>query len=523
MTLPRFFSRVADAVTGVAPSIDSEQLAEHLGSVVVELRAGEPTADVITQRVGYELAANLLARLYPAIRLEGPAEVVDGAAKLIHSINPDCDLDEGWSGTTPGLSWAGAHDGDQPAVVAHGWNVTLDPGRTPLRFECSTPAALAASALGVGEVFRSVFADHLAVGRHARSGPQSINLITLGAASRVGGAGDRALEMGSMHLAGAGAIGQAAVAVLRSYPAVGRITVVDPEQIDLGNLQRYVLTTSADPNQPKTSLIERACEGTSLKVESVCTAWGDDDRSGPGVDTVLVALDSRADRIAVQAGLPRAAYNAWTQPSDLGWSRHEDFGVEPCLACLYWPRRPRPNHHELVAQAFGVHPLRALHYLVQRLPVGMPLPVGVVLPLPGIPVPEGADVWCVRPLIADIAVRFRLDGDAQSAWEARTLNDLYREGICSGGLVRQRDADLSHDVLVPLAHQSALAGVMLATQAIVAKVPPWRRARPQAVEGRFDVLAGLPQLLARPRVRTAGCLCGDAAYQAEAARRRHSQ
>jgi len=71
------------------------------------------------------------------------------------------------------------------------------------------------------------------------------------------------------------------------------------------------------------------------------------------VPTVLAALDTPEARIAVQAGLPEHVYNAWTQPADLGWSRHEAFGTQPCLVCLYWPDRRQPSQHELIADALG--------------------------------------------------------------------------------------------------------------------------------------------------------------------------
>ena len=48
-------------------------------------------------------------------------------------------------------------------------------------------------------------------------------------------------------------------------------------------------------------------------------------------------------RIGIQAGLPLRIYNAFTGPLDLGWSRHERFGDEPCLACLYWPTGTFPQ------------------------------------------------------------------------------------------------------------------------------------------------------------------------------------
>jgi hypothetical protein len=72
------------------------------------------------------------------------------------------------------------------------------------------------------------------------------------------------------------------------------------------------------------------------------------------------------------------------------------------------------------------------------------------------------------------------------------------------------------DVLVPLAHQSAMAGVLLVLQLLTAVHPDLRAIRPAAIEGRFDVLAGLPQVLARPRQRAHRCLCDDVDFQAHA-------
>jgi hypothetical protein len=50
---------------------------------------------------------------------------------------------------------------------------------------------------------------------------------------------------------------------------------------------------------------------------------------------------------------------------------------------------------------------------------------------------------------------------------------------------------------------------MLAVQVMVAAAPELAEARPSAIEGRFDVLSGLPQVMIRPRTRAAGCLCAD--------------
>jgi hypothetical protein len=181
--------------------------------------------------------------------------------------------------------------------------------------------------------------------------------------------------------------------------ASGRLTVVDPQTIELSNLQRYVLTTDDDEGVSKTALASRATAGSSLALTEVPTTWGADVRSGPGVGTALVALDSAADRIAVAGSLPGGVYNAWTQPADIGWSRHEEYGVQPCLACLYYPDRSRPHEYQLIAAALRQPPLRVLSYLVSRQPVGAPLQV--VVTVPELTTPTDAPKWTQRPLLID--------------------------------------------------------------------------------------------------------------------------
>jgi hypothetical protein len=118
------------------------------------------------------------------------------------------------------------------------------------------------------------------------------------------------------------------------------------------------------------------------------------------------------------------------------------------------------------------------------------------------------------PLVDDIAATAGVEVAALTAWRGRPLADVYQDGICGGALLHLNVGEAPREVLVPLAHQSALAGVMLATQFIVAQVPELAAVRPLAAEARYDVLAGLPQVFARPRVPTRNCLCEDAVFRA---------
>lgn len=512
MSLPRFLDRVVDATAPVLGGLDRGAVRAKLESASVALVAGERATHGVA-REGFLLAANLAARLYPRIRLGGPDELVHAAESEIILINPLADVAAATDDdtTTATLAYETVVEGVAAvSVSARGWNVYTDEGGD-VDDEPAAAAALAAAALGVGELFRIVFADEL--GERGRRGgqPGAFNLVTLGE-PRFDLPLPAAVEVGSFRLVGAGAIGQAAAKALVLSGARGTIVAIDHEMVSLSNLQRYVLTRDSDVGAVKVDLLRERLSTTTLEAVPVASEW----HAGLVEEQLptLVALDSPEARIGVQASLPGPIYNAWTQPADVGWSRHERFGVEPCLACLYWPENQAPSRHEQIAAAFRQHPLRVLAYLVHRLPVGLPLPPGGIPAVPGLDAPTDAEQWLATPLVDDIAATAGIDPGELAAWRDRTLADVYQDGICGGALLHLNVGEAPREVLVPLAHQSALAGVMLATEFLVAQVPELAGARAMAVEGRYDVLAGLPQVLARPRARTESCLCGDAVFRA---------
>lgn len=513
MTLPRFLDRVVDATAPILGGLDREAVRRKVADVSVTLVAGERAGDGAA-RDGFLLAANLAARLYPRIRLSGPEELVAAADREITLINPVADVAAADEPTTATLAYEADVAGADPATVvsisASGWNVYVDDGAA-VDDAPAAASALAAAALGAGELFRIVFAGDLGSrGRRGRR-PGSFNLVTLGEPSS-----DLSVpsspDLGSFSLVGAGAIGQAAAKALATAGARGRMQVIDHDKVALSNLQRYVLTRDGDVGSVKVELLRNRLAKSGLEVVPTESEWHAD--LVEALQPTLVALDSAEARIGVQASLPGPIYNAWTQPADVGWSRHERFGDDPCLACLYWPKHARPSRHEQIAAAFHQHPLRVLAYLVHRgISIGRPLPEGGIPVIPGFEPPADAGRWLTTPLVDDIADAAGIDVIELAGWRDRPLADVYQEGICAGALLHLNVGDAPREVLVPLGHQSAFAGVMLATQFIVAQVPELRAARPARVEGRLDVLAGLPQVLARPRERSARCLCGDAVFR----------
>lgn len=326
------------------------------------------------------------------------------------------------------------------------------------------------------------------------------------------------VQLGTVHLAGCGAIGQAVVATLAAIPVAGTLVAVDHDSIDLGNLQRYVLALDGDVDADKPTLIHRALADHRIDVQPVSTRWGADARSGPGCETVLSALDTKQGRIELQAGLPREIFNAWTQPEDIGVSRHQAFGREPCLACLGWPTRPQPSESEVIAGALGENELRVIRYMADDVPVGQPLPPPVVVPTLRLPLPEDARSWPQRSMLADVVERYQLPPQEMAQFAGSTVRQLYRDVVCGGVLLEHSGRERDHEVSVPLAHQSALAGVLLATWLVIDRVPELRELRPSSPQARYDVLRGGVQRWVRDRTRQGRCICADedflAAYAA---------
>lgn len=509
MSLPSFLGRIHNAAGPLLGGIAETELGERLSETTLLLEIDAAQAVDAGQRSAYLLAANLGARLYPRLALDAPSPLQDQAADLVRGINPLVEFGAP-KGRVLTISWRGGESSaDRIRIAARGWNFALDSENAS--GSAAAPAAMAAASLAVGEAFRALFADLL---EHGRCGPApfALNLVTLGDWTETPPLPER-VELGDVHLAGCGAIGQAAVATLSELPVAGSLYACDYEPLDEGNLQRYLLSGATDVGSPKPVLVERALAASELKVEQVLSRWGEDERTGPGRQTVLAALDTKQGRIELQAGLPREIFNAWTQQYDLGASRHQSFGEEaPCLACLYWPSRPRPSESELIADALGEHELRVIRYLLSGIPVGQPLNPDQLHGTLRLPLPDDANTWVERSLLSDLIDRHQLPEAPFQELAGLDIRGLYRDAICAGMLI-EYGASRNDDVSVPLAHQSALAGILLATALFVDRVPVLRELRPAAEVTKYDVLRGGSQVWTRPRDREERCICADSDYQ----------
>jgi hypothetical protein len=499
VALPEYFRRSAVAAAQVLAGFDEDAIRQRLQGVTVGMAI---SPEAIRHREGEalaDMAVRLIARLYPRIRIETSGRRTDVLGELARSINPDIEI------TSDGADVAVAIGPEPPRVApiqvyagSEGWDARIstdrpqDIGTTPNPIGAGIAACLAAA-----NVFRYVFLDEEALdldvtvsGLDLEARPSEKNVAV-----------DYAKLTQDAVIAGIGAIGNAAVWALGRTSLSGRIHLVDPQEIELSNLQRYVLAARIDDKRPKVHVAREFLVDSLEAIPHQCT-WAEFmAEMKHKVDRVLVALDSAADRRAVQASLPRWIANAWTQPGDFGVSVHPWDETGACLACLYLPPGALPNEDQLIAEALGIPGSNRELRIRQLLWSNAPTP---------------------RDLLEEVAAGLQIPLELLLRYEHRPIRELYVEGVCGGAVLPlDRIGQPAQNVHVPLAHQSALSGVILAGRLLAAAID---RSPKTTTVIRLNVLRPVPPYLSQKVQKDARgiCICQDPVYR-KAYRRKYGE
>ncbi|WP_059410390.1 HesA/MoeB/ThiF family protein [Cupriavidus basilensis] len=159
--------------------------------------------------------------------------------------------------------------------------------------------------------------------------------------------GQGRLLAGHALVIGAGGLGAAALPYLASA-GVGTITVVDDDVVDLTNLQRQVIHTTANVGRPK---VESAREGMlrinpDIDVRLIAARAGEPElaRLVAGADVVLDCSDNFATRQAVNRAcvrhrVPLVSGAALRFDGQVSVFDQRQPGA-PCYACLFPPSQP---------------------------------------------------------------------------------------------------------------------------------------------------------------------------------------
>jgi hypothetical protein len=483
-----YYGRGALAAAQVLAGYDDERIRTVLSAVRVGLAIGPDVVDRPEGAALVDLLVRILARFYPTLTLRSssPADAAIGTMKdLALRINPKITFTEGATIEVVVGAPAIPADGIQRVFVgSNGWWALASAADPRGVGTSNNPfGAGVAACLGAANVFRAAFqAESPDLDRDVRFPaipvpPGAIHDVPAG------------VSFGEMPLVGNGAIGNAAAWALSRIPMQGVLHLVDHEAVDLGNLQRYVLAERSDENGKKVDVVGRFFRG-AVRARAHQQRFAEFVQdSGYQWPLMLLALDSARDRRSAQASLPGWIGNAWTQPGDLGVSSH-DFVTGACVGCLYLPQHELPNEDVLMAGALGI-PDRLVD--IRTL------------------LHTGAGV--TRPLLDTIAAAGDIEIERLLPFIDRPVRTLYTEGFCGGAVIPLGSAGTPRqDVHVPLAHQSALAGVLLAAAA-VAKAAGYEA--PGTHVTRMNVLRSVPPHLTQPAAKDPRgiCICQDPDYR----------
>lgn len=499
MAVANFFDKAALAAWQVLEGADYATLVSELEQMTVGIAFDERAAASPEGRVTLELVVNLLARLYPRLVLSSSGRrggrLVTVLADQARAINPSIDVSDDITSAMVVVGVGETVVATQAPVVylgSAGWVARLSSGKPIGSGSTSNPfGAAAAACLGAANVFRLLFAHYLPDG--APDTVIDLSLLDLQPnALKPDNPELGPISIDESVLVGLGAIGNAAVWTLARTPELsGRLDLVDHETVDLSNLQRYVLTSQESVDVAKVELCADVLVATDLEVRGYQVRWGEYlyGRNNWCLPRVAVALDSAEDRRAIQAALPGWIMNAWTQPFDLGVSRHSFVGDDACLTCLYFPDQSEKSEEQLVAEA--------LNLSVARKEIGRLLYSGQ---------PIGQE-WLER-----IADALNIPAEPLLPFARQPLRSFYTKAICGGLVFRLGAGEGVQPIAVPLAFQSVLAGILLAAE-LVADVGHLR-AVPLATSSRIDLLHPLQsQLTGRVGKLASGrCICQDPVY-----------
>jgi hypothetical protein len=356
-------------------------------------------------------------------------------------INPDIEEATGSTAADLLVGDVQAESQSSVGISACRWQVYLTDGHGAPDLWDEDPNILGgafAACIGVAAVFRRVFSD---LGMDATVSARSLSLLDYGPPGLKNPSwGEPVLP--STHLVGVGAIGNASVWAFQRLPLRGQLHLVDGEQVVLSNLQRYVLTDTGHVGWPRVDVAKGGFVSSGLGVTTHPCSLEDvlaEPRDAAGIDHVLVAVDSAETRVAAQTVLPRSIWNAWTGDDAVGVSIHRRFGSDqPCLACMYLDRGLRESELALLCRSVGLGAQEIVNLLT-------------------------LNTGLTTEQISRIEQYHHLEAGSLGAWVGSSVLKFREQVVCGGVLTKLAGwSDRSEETLVPLAHQSALAGVVLA-------------------------------------------------------------
>jgi len=252
----------------------------------------------------------------------------------------------------------------------------------------------------------------------------------------------RGVPLGTVTLVGLGGLGSGFLYAVRALGATrGPLRLIDFDQVDDSNLQRYVFNKVADIGRLKVDVAVERLAGLGLALAPypmTFKEYFDAHPAAPG-EVVVSALDHRSKRRELQGFIPERVVNASLgYENQLSVTGFGDGGA--CLYCLYFPDELDDAQDAAQAAAVGL----SLEQLRSMRQTGEPVTLAMCR---------------ARANSLDLAVT-GLDHLVGSP-----VDTFYRE-LCAGQNLPATSELRGDEVWVPLPFQAALGGILLASETV---------------------------------------------------------
>ncbi|MES2680879.1 MAG: E2 ligase fold family C protein [Bacteroidota bacterium] len=512
MALAEYFSKDLLAISQALKKGSVQEFESTLNKTVIGI-AFDNEIEKREGKAAIELTVRLLSRLYPKINFIYSGDLKgsgDELIKLSKAINSKIEITDEKPSLI--LSIGGTQ---LPETFTDISTFYIGSDRWVSKFSTKKPvgsgnsdvplAAGAAACIGASNIFRHVFKDFLSDVEFDNDFSLSLISLSLGEENS-----DELSEMdlGDFILVGFGAIGNGAIWALANAPSLkGQLTIVEPEILELSNLQRYVLAEERHKEQLKIEIPKEYIKNPNIKLNVIQNTWAEfaNGNSDWKNSFVLISIDNAKDRVGVQSSLPRKIINSYTGDNLIGISRHLNFGEEACVVCTYMPTGQAKSFALQVAENLGIHNVKLPPNVLPN--ITMEFIIGGYLHSN-----KGAD----DQLLQWIADENSIDRAELEQFKDIPVRDFYSRFVCGGVLMEmKKNGNKVGTVEAPLAFQSALAGILLISEFMLEKAD----ARKNNVSNVTQVFPLAPiKNEMNPRNTffekdgTGRCICSDSAF-----------
>lgn len=506
MAFADYFEKNLQSAALILQGIDAEAFKNTIEKEVVAVAMDDKALASKEGRATSDLSVRLLARLYPTLALvtlgKARSEDLERYRALARAVNSKIDLEAALSNVTHclviGSTKVRIPKGKRPVVIYAGsdnWLARVSTkGPTGSGSSDNPFGAGAAACLAIANFFRSSFKAQLPHAKPDEELTFSVLQMAPVDPAKPLNCALRHFDIGEVFLAGVGAIGNGFVWAIERVHCIGILHLVDGEALAKSNLQRYAMTVETDVDKPKVDLAKVWLSKSGLEVVAHSKHWEQfvGEREIRSFDQVAVAVDTASSRINIQASLPRAVFNSWTQTGEAGISRHEFRGTGACLACLYIPDGEVPNYDQLVARALHLPETRE-HLLEIRKRLQLAEPTD-------------------RGFLDRVATAAGVPIDELLPFENKPLESLYLQGICGGAVMTlAKGGNPAQRTEVPMAFQSAFAGILLAADLVAERLA----LRPRlATKTQINLMTALAPFPSNGQAKAKRCFCTDADFVA---------